>query len=64
MYGVGLDTGYEPDDPAAAIDAQSNATYTVMYYLQFMNPYLSPVTGTNTDLSVLTYDGIQGNVLV
>lgn len=29
-----------------------------------MNPYLSPVSGTNTDLNTLAYDGIAGNVLV
>ena len=46
-----------------AIDATSSATHNMVYYLQFLNPYMS-ATSPNTALGTLLYDAAVADILI
>lgn len=66
LYGIGLDTGYNPDDPSKTMHAGN--TYDMKYYLLFANPYLTTSTnsrgGEPASVSALTYDAVVGHVQI
>ena len=58
MYGLTMDTG-----SGDVIDATSNGSYNMLYYLQFANPY-ETATAPNTAIGTLTYDAIVADVTI
>lgn len=64
LYGVGLDTAYNPANTATPAYAGASGAWKMSYYLQFMNPYPTRVTGNAAGGNSASYGDILYDAVV